>query len=105
MTYLNRGAAPRAGALALLASLALAAPAPSRLLAHATLQSSVPSRGAYLTAAPRTLRLTFTEAPELQFTRVQLIGPEGSAVALGPLRLDSARTVVADILGALAAGT
>jgi putative copper export protein/methionine-rich copper-binding protein CopC len=89
-----------AGALAL-----LSLPAPA--LAHGHLKRSEPAAGAHLGAVPRELRLTFTEAPELAFTRVELLDPSGAAVALGPLAIaaGSRETVVAAVRGALAAGT
>lgn len=79
---------------------------PSPVLAHGALKSSVPAKGAHLTAAPRELRLTFTEAPELTFTRVELIGPDGRPVTLDTIRAvaDSARAIVAPIAGPLIAG-
>lgn len=54
------------------------------------------------------IRLTFSEAPQLSFTRVQLVDPNSQLVALSPLRIaapDSARTIVADVLGPLVAGS
>lgn len=81
------------------------ATAPRRAHAHEGLQRSVPAKDAVLTAAPTALRLTFTSAPTMQFTRVQLLGPGNVAIPLGVLRLDSVRTVVADIQGALSGGT
>ncbi|MDQ3949955.1 MAG: CopD family protein [Gemmatimonadota bacterium] len=92
-------------AFAVLTVFAIAGLSPGRLLAHGTLKSSVPSKGAHLGVAPRELRLTFTERPELPFTRIQLLGPDSAVVLLGSLRLDSATTVVADIRGPLRAGT
>jgi putative copper export protein len=53
------------------------------------------------------IRLTFSEAPQLSFTRVQLVGPDSQAVELSPLRVatpDSTRTIVADVVGPLVAG-
>jgi methionine-rich copper-binding protein CopC len=92
-------------AFAVLAIFAIGGLAPGRLLAHGTLKSSVPAKGAHLGVAPRDLRLTFTERPELTFTRVQLLAPDGVVVPLGPLRLDTAQTIIADIRGPLRAGT
>ena len=77
----------------------------SRALAHDGVQRSVPAKDAHLNVAPRSLRLTFGSVPNLAFVRVQLVGRNDSAVALGPLTLDSVRTVVADVIGALSAGT
>jgi copper transport protein len=97
--------AARRIALAVLAIFVIGGLAPGRLLAHGTLKSSVPAKGAHLGLAPRDLRLTFTERPELTFTRIQLLGPDNAVVPLGPLRLDTAQTVIADIRGPLRAGT
>lgn len=74
---------------------------------HAELKSSVPSAGAHLGVVPRELRLTFTEAPELGFSTVSLVGPGGSAVLLGPVRVasDSRMSITATVPAALAAGT
>lgn len=77
---------------------------PSGARAHDALQRSVPTKDAHLAVAPSTLRLTFTSAPGLAFVRIRLLGSDGAAVQLGPPRLDSARTVVLDITGALRAG-
>ncbi|WP_411279555.1 copper resistance CopC/CopD family protein [Gemmatimonas sp.] len=80
---------------------------PALAQAHGTLKSSVPAAGAHLGVAPRELRLTFTESPELTFTTLILRRADGSAVALGPLLVasDSRRAVIAAVQGALAAGT
>src|ERR687884_2358945 len=87
------------------AALAVALAAPLRVAhAHAHLARSSPARGARLLVVPRELRLTFSEAPELAASRVLLLGPDGQAVSLEPLRIDSARTLVAAVRGALTAG-
>lgn len=78
---------------------------PAVLSAHGALKSSSPAGGAKLTAVPDALRLTFSERVELAVSRIQLLGPDGTAVALSPLRADSAFILVADIAGALRAGT
>lgn len=77
------------------------------LSAHGVLQSSAPSNGAHLDSAPRQLRLTFTEAPQLALARVQLTGPDGRAVSLGTLSLaqESGRTIVAPITAGLQPGS
>ncbi len=83
--------------------------APATALAHGALKSSVPASGAHLSVAPTELRLTFTEAVELTFTRLELLGPDSQAVALGPLGHygdDGARRVVGSaIREPLVAGT
>lgn len=94
----------RTGALALAASVLLL---PAVLYAHGVLRKSEPANGAVLRSVPRVIRLTFTEPPQLAFTRVELIGPDSQVVALSPLRVaapDSSSIVVADIHGPLTAG-
>ena len=71
----------RSGILALVAILAF----PLALSAHARLRRSEPSAEARLATAPTSLRLWFTERPELSFTRIRLRGPDSSDVALGVL--------------------
>lgn len=87
-------------------AVACLAVTPAVASAHGALRSSQPASGARLTTAPRELRLTFTEAPELAVARVALLGPDGTAVALAPLAVatDGGRTVVAAVRGALTAG-
>lgn len=91
------------GAWILLALLAgTAAPAS----AHVTLLRAAPESGAQLDAAPEEVRLTFSEAVVLAFTRVTLTGPSGgidlATVAFAP----GGRTVVvAPIRAPLEAGT
>ena len=74
--------------------------------AHVALKTSVPANGARLTAAPRDLRLTFSEAPELAMTRVELVGPDGRVIPLDSFHSapDSQQVVVARIAGPLTAG-
>lgn len=94
------------GWIALLsAAVLLLAALPGSAWAHGALRSSEPAEGAHLNVAPRGLRLTFTEAVELNFARLALSGPNGP-VALGALALapDSATVLVAPITGPLAAG-
>jgi putative copper export protein/methionine-rich copper-binding protein CopC len=94
----------RTGALAVAASVLLL---PAVLYAHGVLRKSEPANGAMLRVAPRVIRLTFSEPPQLAFTRVELIGPDSQRVTLSPLRVatpDSTAVVVADVLGALRAG-
>ena len=96
----------RTSRCALLALVLLGvAPAPAR--AHASLKSSTPAADSTLTVIPRELRLLFTEAPALAFSRLELLSASGAAVALSPVRTaaDSRRALVADIRGTLTAGT
>ena len=78
----------------------------SAVFAHAMLRSSSPADGEHLATAPRELRLTFTEAPELAVTRIELLASTGERVQLGALRTrpDSATVVIAPITDRLSGG-
>ena len=80
---------------------------PGLALAHLGLASSTPKEGAHLAAAPRELRLRFTEAVEASVARLRLLGPNGGEVAISAVRSlpDSGQVIIADITGALEAGT
>ncbi|MBX9856174.1 MAG: copper resistance protein CopC [Gemmatimonadaceae bacterium] len=88
-------------------ALSLFAVLPSTARAHGSLKSSTPAAASSLTVVPRELRLVFTEAPALAFSRLELLDASGTAVALSPVRLaaETRRALVADIRGTLAAGT
>ena len=90
----------RAGLVALLLAT------PARVFAHGALKSSTPSSGAHIPVAPEALSLVFSESPSLTLTTLQLLGPDGSDIALGPLTRDanSVFGVTASISGALASG-
>ena len=96
----------RALVVGLVVALVLAG-APESALAHGRLKASSPGAGAHLGMVPRQLRLDFSEVPDLTFSRVSLVGPGGTPVALGPLAYaqDSHRAVVNAISGALPPGT
>src|SRR5690349_11417243 len=70
---------PRAASIAVLALLLL----PIALLAHAHLKRSDPAAQARLATAPASLRLWFSERPELAFTRIRLRAADSSDVAVG----------------------
>lgn len=73
--------------------------------AHGGFKSSVPAKGAALDTAPREIRITFSEAVELPFARLELSGPNGT-VPLRELRLgeNNSRAIVAGIAKLLVAG-
>lgn len=75
-------------------------------LAHLGLRRSSPSHGAHLAAAPRELRLTFTESVEAAVARLRLMGPSGAVIPLSAIRQpgDSAELLVTDVLGPLVGG-
>ena len=81
---------------------------PAIVFAHTVLRKSEPANDAVLHEVPRVIRLTFSEPPQLSFTRVDLVGPDSQPVALSPLRIaapDSTRIIVAEVVGPLVAGT
>ena len=94
-------------ALCALLALILFCVAPATAHAHGALKSSTPAANEQMTVVPRALRLVFTEAPALAFSRLELLGPSGAAVVLSPLRIaaDSKRALVADVRGTLPSGT
>ncbi len=89
------------------ASLAMLLLPLGRAQAHGRLKGSVPAAGAHVPLAPRVLRLEFTEVPEVAFSRVELQGPAGTPIPLGPLRADPASStvlMVPVVAGSLEAG-
>jgi copper resistance protein C len=78
----TRRGALRVGTVTLLAGLALllgAAPA----LAHTRLQSSNPTDGASLDAAPEHVSLTFNEEMSPDFSTITVVGPDGARYETG----------------------
>jgi methionine-rich copper-binding protein CopC len=63
---------------------------PALLAAHPALRHSVPAAGDTLTAPPRALRLTFSEAIEASLSSIMLLGPGDETVRLSALRPDAA---------------
>lgn len=55
--------------------------------AHAGLEKSVPGSRAVLGKSPPQIELCFNEAVELKFSSIQLLAPDGSAIAAGKLGL------------------
>jgi methionine-rich copper-binding protein CopC len=86
-------------AICLMATSAWAAPF------HLHLLKSSPPANATVAAAPDSIRLSFSQTPELKVTTVSVTGPGSASVALAPLaRVDSA-TVVAPVKGKMSPGT
>lgn len=92
-------------AVALLALVAVLLQ-PAVAQAHAMLKSSNPPAGARLTTVPQSIRLMFTESPDLTFTRIELFDAGDASVTLGTVGYapDSKRAVLVAIRGALDAG-
>jgi copper transport protein len=80
--------------------------APRVAFAHLGLRRSTPADGAHLAAAPREIRLTFTEEVELAVSRLRLIGPSGIEIPLSPMRhpTDTSQVLLANVLGPLEGG-
>jgi len=77
--------------VAVLFSVASAGPA----AAHAVLLSTQPASGATLAAAPRSVALTFDEAPQKQFSTIHVTGPDGQRHDSGSVQLTGAAGAVA----------
>ena len=80
----------RSACLALLVTAALAGPplAATPAFAHAALVSEVPAAAATVAASTTELRLSFSEALELSFSKVVVKGADGGPIATGTLGLD-----------------
>ena len=66
-----------------LAVLAIGALTPGTVWAHANLDRADPTPGSQLDQSPRQLQLTFSEAVDGSFSRVQLLNTQGDAVDRG----------------------
>jgi methionine-rich copper-binding protein CopC len=92
-----------AGIAALVAMLAAASPA----FAHAELVTAVPAVDSSTVATSVTdLRITFSEAFELAFTKVKVTGDDGKDIGVGTLSVDPAdpNTVVIPLAATLPQG-
>lgn len=72
---------------------------------HLHLLKSAPAANATVAAAPDSLRLWFSQAPELGVTTVKVTGPGTATVALSPLAKGDSALVVAAVKGKMAAGS
>lgn len=81
--------------MVLLALLMLALPRP--LLAHTHLVKSAPAAKSRLAAPPDAIRLWFSEAPEVAFTRVVLMGPAGDTISTGKVTQDPANHLLLSV--------
>jgi len=71
---------------------------------HLHLVKSVPGANATVAAAPDSIRLWFSQPPELKVTSVKVTGPGTAAVSLAPLAERDSSLVVAPVKGKMAAG-
>jgi copper resistance protein C len=94
----RRRAALAAKTIALLALAAWRAPF------HLHLLKSLPAANATMASAPESIRLWFSQPPELAVTSVKVTGPGSTVVPLAPLSGGDSSLVVAPVKGRLAAG-
>jgi copper resistance protein C len=71
---------------------------------HLHLVKSTPAANASVSTAPDSIRLWFSQAPELKLTTVKMTGPSSTAIALTPLSKGDSALVVAGVKGKMAAG-
>jgi copper resistance protein C len=72
---------------------------------HATLTRAEPAVDGHTAASPARLRLWFSEAPEVVFSRVTMSDSAGTAVKLGPVeRGDTKMEIRAKVIAPLHAG-
>jgi len=93
-----RAASAVALAIGLMATSAWAAPF------HLHLLKSSPEANDTVSVAPDSIRLSFSETPELKVTTVTVTGAASTAVALAPLASADSATVVAGVKGKMSAG-
>ena len=94
----RRGSAVIAFAISVISLTAWRAPF------HLHLLKSAPPANAVVTAAPDSIRLWFSQAPELRVTTVTVTGPGSATVPLAPLARGDSSLVVAAVKGKMAAG-
>ncbi len=93
---------------AILAAIAFVAmPREASSTMHLTLRSSIPSKDTVLTASPKEISLTYSQAPMLRVTRVTMTGPDSAVVKVGApaLAQGSTVTVVVPVEQALPPGS
>ena len=71
---------------------------------HLHLVKSDPAANGTVAAAPDSIRLWFSQRPELGVTSVKVSGPNNATVALTPLAKGDSSAVVVGVKGAMLAG-
>ena len=71
---------------------------------HLHLLKSTPAKNAIVATAPDSIRLWFSQAPELKLTTVKVTGPGAGAIELSPLAKGDSALVSAGVKGQMAAG-
>jgi copper resistance protein C len=72
---------------------------------HLHLLKSSPPANASVATPPDSIRLWFSQAPELKVTSVKITGPGSAAIALAPLARADSSAVVTAVKGKMPAGT
>ena len=72
---------------------------------HLHLLKSIPEANATVPAAPDSIRLWFSQAPELKLTTLKVTGPGNAAVPLTPLASRDSAALVAGVKAKLSSGT
>ena len=103
--FVSRGKLGRSRVVLLLLAAIVATPAYAFF--HAILRSAVPAAGATVAESPRELRLTFSEAIELPFTRITVLAGGRDTVVMGRAAHDSSanQIVVVPVTSALKPGS
>lgn len=96
--HARRGAAALAFGVCLVAASAWTAPF------HLHLLKSSPPANATVSASPDSIRLWFSQTPELKVTTVSVTGPGSTSVPLAPLARADSATVVAAVKQKMAPG-
>jgi methionine-rich copper-binding protein CopC len=88
--------------------IALAAASGALLSAHLKVDRTLPATGGTIATAPKQLQVWFTEMPTLAVSALVLEGPSGKAelgkLALGKINNEPDKSIVADVVSALAPG-
>ena len=71
---------------------------------HLHLLKSAPPANASVATPPGSIRLWFSQAPELEVTSVKVTGPGSATVALAPLASADSSAVVAAVKGKMPSG-
>jgi methionine-rich copper-binding protein CopC len=104
MPHSQRSSTRRKASVVLALAVALTTLAAWRAPFHVHLLKSVPAANATVTAAPDSIRLWFSEQPELGVTTVKVTGPNNAAVNIAPLAGRDSAVVVAPVKSKMAGG-
>jgi methionine-rich copper-binding protein CopC len=95
----------RRTALVVAATTTVTVLAGARSAFHLHLVKSAPAASATVPTSPESIRLWFSQSPELAVTTVKVTGPGSAAVALAPLASGDSALVIAPVKTAMAPGS